>query len=333
MQPVRSIKNQYPGINAHLHSLWQAVGGWSRFHTNHITDLMRVLRPLLIPMGYDADVEPSLQIRRIDDAEPAWFPESDVTIYDLNREHAGKPRLTPQPASVAEMVLTIPEAMFGEPLSAKTYSAVKIYEYRPSKLDRGDPVAWIELLSPSNKPGGRDAQDYFDKRLAVLENGLVFVELDYLHESAPTLKGLPNYRTRRGQTTDEQARAYRIIVIDPRPDLRQGIVRVSEFDVDAPLPTVTIPLSGDDTVAFDFGSPYRKTLEETLYGLQLVDYSELPQNFDRYSAARMLAVLNASQQGIDLETGPFPVQDMPLEKALAQIEALNQAETSSGENV
>jgi hypothetical protein len=25
MQPVRSIKNQYPGINAHLHSYWQGI--------------------------------------------------------------------------------------------------------------------------------------------------------------------------------------------------------------------------------------------------------------------------------------------------------------------
>lgn len=28
MDPVKSIKNQYLGINAHLHSLWQAEGSW-----------------------------------------------------------------------------------------------------------------------------------------------------------------------------------------------------------------------------------------------------------------------------------------------------------------
>jgi hypothetical protein len=65
-------KNQYRGVNAHLYSLWQRLGGWSRFHTNHITDLMRVMRPLLLPVGYDAEVEPS------------QYPESDVTIYDLS---------------------------------------------------------------------------------------------------------------------------------------------------------------------------------------------------------------------------------------------------------
>ncbi|HEY8602006.1 MAG TPA: hypothetical protein VIL85_26505 [Thermomicrobiales bacterium] len=57
-----SARNQYVGINPHLHSYWQGRGGWSRFHTNHIADLLRALRPLLLPRGYDADIEPSLQI-------------------------------------------------------------------------------------------------------------------------------------------------------------------------------------------------------------------------------------------------------------------------------
>lgn len=74
MAPVRSIRNQYLGINAHLHSFWQGVGGWSRFHTNHISDLLRMLRPLLLPLGYDADIEPSLQIRRVDDGGPDLRP-------------------------------------------------------------------------------------------------------------------------------------------------------------------------------------------------------------------------------------------------------------------
>jgi hypothetical protein len=279
-------------------------------------------------MGYDADVEPSLQIRRLDDLSLTTSnPESDVTIYDLNPTR--KPRTTPAPAGAAEMVLTLPEALFGEPLSEKEYSAVKIYALKPGRVDRGNPVAWIELLSPSNKPGGRDAQAYFDKRLTVLENGVVFIEIDYLHESAPTLKGIPNYRRRRGTTADEEARAYRIIVVDPRPNFDEGIVRVHEFDVDAPFPLVAIPLNEEDIFQFDFGIAYRKTFEETLYGLQLVDYHELPLHFDRYSesdqariANRMLAVLEVASQGLELESTPFPTHQLELSTALEQIEAL-----------
>jgi hypothetical protein len=328
-EPVRSIRSQYLGINAHLHSYWQAVGGWGRFHTNHITDLLRALRPLLLPLGYDADVEPSLQIRRIDDSGPDLRPESDVTIYDLDPARARLSRRTPSSVSVAELVLPLSDALFGEPLSEKEYGAIGIYEYVPGKLDRGEPITWIELLSPSNKPGGRDAREYFDKRLAVLESGLVFIEIDYLHESPSTLRGLPSYRPRRGQPDDDRAHAYRIAAIDPRPDLRHGLVRAREFGVDVPIPVVAIPLSGDDSLPFDFGLPYRKTIEETLYGLQLVDYREFPLHFDRYSAEdqrrialRMLATVEAAQAGKDLEDGPFPTSDLDLNAALTRLAAL-----------
>ena len=64
MKPVHTVKNQYLGINAHLHSYLQASSDWTEFHTNHITDLMRLMRAQLYPMGYIAKIEQSLQIRR-----------------------------------------------------------------------------------------------------------------------------------------------------------------------------------------------------------------------------------------------------------------------------
>lgn len=44
MEEVRSIKNQYLGINAHLHSLWQAEGDWDEFHASHIIYLANALK-------------------------------------------------------------------------------------------------------------------------------------------------------------------------------------------------------------------------------------------------------------------------------------------------
>lgn len=88
---IRSIRNQYRGINAHLHSYWQAMGGWSSFHGNHIADLLRALRAALRPMGYTADLESSLQVRRLD--QPIDEPESAVTIFD---PHPIRPFLPPQ---------------------------------------------------------------------------------------------------------------------------------------------------------------------------------------------------------------------------------------------
>ncbi len=205
-------------------------------------------------------------------------------------------------------MLPLPEGLFGEPLSSKEYSAIGIYESVPGRLDRGAPIAWLELLS-SNKPGGRDAQDYVDKRLAVLESGIVFVELDYLHESAPTLPGLPSYRPRRGSPrrrgTRLPDRRDRSAPQPPRRHHPRQPIRRGRGN-----PDHVHPLSGTDALPFDFGLPYRKTFEETLYGLQLVDYGELPQHFDRYSAAdqrrialRMLAVAEAAAEGATWRAG------------------------------
>ncbi|MEZ4863131.1 MAG: DUF4058 family protein [Caldilineaceae bacterium] len=329
MQPVRSIKNQYLGINAHLHSHWQTVGGWSDFHSAHITDLSKTLKAQLLPMGYTTEIEPSLQIRRVDDSRD--WPESDITIYDLLRDHT--PVLTPattSSATLAPLSLLIEDA----PVSEKPYGAVAVYEYIPRKRDRGEPVAWIELLSPANKGKSEDAATYVQKRHTILQSGLVFIEIDYLHETPSTFARLANYSAHltngnHGSDASAKAHPYRIVVLDPRPDLRQGQAYLAEFDVDEPIPTVPIPLNAGDQLHFDFGAPYRKTVEEELYGLEFVDYRELPLHFNRYSkddqariAVRMVTVLEATVNEIDLETGPFPVQALPLESALAALEAL-----------
>ncbi len=330
MKPVRSIKNQYRGINAHLHSFFQTEGGWPEFHTRHIVHLADALKSILLPMGYTTAIEPSVQIRRIDTFAEPEYSEADVAIFDLDPIRVRQP-VSPM-SSPGELILPIEEILRVDTRSEKDYNAIKIYELKPVKLDRGEPIAWIELLSPSNKPGGQDAREYFDKRANLIESGMVFIEIDFLHESAPALNKLPNYRARKNQYSEMNAHPYRIVIVDPRPDIKTGVVRINEFDVDAPIPTLSIPLSGDDILTFDFGVPYQKTYVEALYGLEWVDYSHLPVHFERYSvadqtriAARMLAVLEATHNGIDLESASFPVKEVSLETALTEIKAIIQA--------
>ncbi|MCB0061616.1 MAG: DUF4058 family protein [Caldilineaceae bacterium] len=335
MDGVRSVKNQYLGINAHLHSHWQTVGGWSDFHSAHIGDISKTLKAQLLPMGYTTEIEQSLQIRRVDDSRD--WPESDITIYDLLRNRPPNQELPhPLETGAATVVLPLPLMVEENLVSEKPYGAIAVYEYIPRKRDRGEPVVWIELLSPANKGRGTDGAKYIEKRRTILESGIVFVEIDYLHETPSTFARLPRYSNgehnghdEHGQTkhgTHQPAHPYRIVVLDPRPDLQNGKVYLDEFDVDAPIPTVPIPLNGTDLLRFDFGVPYRKTFEEELYGLEFVNYRELPQRLQRYSeedqtriAARMLAVLEAAQAHVDLETGPFPAEPVPLETALAEL--------------
>lgn len=325
MQAVQSVKNQYLGINAHLHSYWQEKGGWPEFHTKHIVDILTTLKRDLMPLGYSARLEDSLQIRRLG--------HDDVTVYDLDAVRPFIARPPVPPGYPGELVLPIPEAVRVSPRSEKDFSAVKIYEYDWTNREFGDPVAWIELLSPSNKPGGGDAAAYYEKRFKLLQTGLTFVEIDYLHESAPTFRGIPNYRTCPGSPGEADAHPFRIVVIEPRPSFSEGMIRSREFDVDMPIPTVRIPLSGEDVLEFDFGIPYQKTYEEMVYGLDagFVDYAAFPYNFDRYSAddqrhivSRMLSVMEALRDKCDLETGPFPTRDLPLDEARTAMEALKQ---------
>jgi hypothetical protein len=64
---VRSEHNSYRGVNAHLHSLWQARGGWHEFHSLYLANLYTQIKPRLLEMGYTAALESSVQVRRLDD--------------------------------------------------------------------------------------------------------------------------------------------------------------------------------------------------------------------------------------------------------------------------
>ena len=311
MPPLHSLKNQYRGINAHLHSRWQMQGNWAGFHTRHIGDLAGLMRAQLYPMGYVAEIEESLQVRRT--GNPAWNPRADVLILDdgssLRVVDTERRRTY---GGTQEMVVTIPEALAHDEVDY--YKAIVIYR---ATSDRGEPVAWIELLSPSNKPGGWDWPNYSSKRERLVQSELVFVEIDYLHETKPTLDVAP------------VDLPYRLIVIDPHPNLREGQVRIRSLHVDDPLPTMAIPLLNDDVLEFDFGAAYDKTFTEMLYGNE-VDYNQLPLNFERYNeidqtriANRMLAVMKAAGQGANLEeSAPLPPENLAVNEALAQIEAI-----------
>jgi len=315
--PIRTLTNQYRGINAHLHSQWQASGGWDEFHTAYIVYLANALKAALRPLGYTASIEQSLQIRR--QGFPISRPESDVTIYDPDLDRAAQPP-SPQSSAVAQVIPVLELLQVAAPDLAQ-YKAVAIHG-----AEKGTPVAWVELLSPSNKPGGQDAAYYDKKRLSLLHTGIVFVELDYLHESPPTFEGLPNYRS--GPMT-APATPYRIVVIDPRPAFESGKGYIYGVDVDSPLPTVVIPLSGADQVAIDLDSVYQRTFQDSLFG-DSVDYAALPVNFTRYRpadqariVARMVAVLEAHERGERLDSGvPLPTQPMSLADGLQRLPPL-----------
>jgi hypothetical protein len=58
---------------------------------------------------------------------------------------------------------------------------------------------------------------------------------------------------------------------------------VYAFDVSAQIPTVSIPLVNDETVALDFNAVYQQTFEQVKVFRLLIDYAQEPVNFSSYS--------------------------------------------------
>jgi Protein of unknown function (DUF4058) len=345
MQRLISPNNQYMGINAHLHShfLHSDSEGWEEFHSDHITDLTRAMNVQLMAMGYIARKERSLQIRYFD--EKLRAPISDVLIQD---RLAQRQRATPQPIFDSSLVMRkIPASALLEfrEIDAKRPTAIKIYE-RDDDEERGKPVAWIELLSPSNKSDAGYRQ-YTAKRDALLGNRLVFVEIDYLQGISTTLEKIPDYIPRDHQTADD-AHPYHIWLIDPRlphDDERSGAI--AAFDVDQPIPLIPIPLNHGDHLTCDFNAVYHQTFRvQPAYSLA-VNYFNAPENVeqdynlrDRVAiAARMITVQQLAQAGVNVAESPHPIDSSLLEtliqqpERVAQILALNSASNGSANDL
>lgn len=314
--PIHTLKNQYHGINAHLHSFWQATGTWNRFHNAYVTHLAEVFIAQLLHLGYIAEMEDSIQVRRI---EKFWSgsPQSGTSnAYHLDKLSTS-PTLSVAPVALANIT------ELEEDLEHQ-YSAIALRHSRSAK-GTGEIIAWIELLSPSTKGSGSNAGVYFVKRRNILEQGSIFVEIDYLHTKPPTFERLADY-TRQ----ETGAYPYRIVVIDPRPSYHQAKAYLYEFGVDVPIPDVTVSLSADDTVTMNLDTLYQDMIARG-YAYHSVDYAQLPMEFERYTPAdqtriarRMLAVMEAVRDGVDLATIPAPldVKDVTLEDALEKIQQL-----------
>jgi hypothetical protein len=281
--PLKAHDNLYRGVNAHLHSLFQAKGGWASFHTQHIGHLAEAINALL-PAGYLVDVEQSLQLKEIhpDTGERLLRPEPDLTVYATSAT-TGKPHTSDGPAAT----LILPLLQTVELTEDVYFPAVLIYETREDAI-LGRPLTRIELFSPSNKFGG-GAWLYREKRLAALSSGLRLVEIDYLHETEPHALGFPSYPRQH-----PDAFAYNAIISDPTPTLEAGHTWFYGFGVDEPMPILPIPLLGSEAIQVDMGAVYRRTFGSLAAYSHRVDYALLPERFERYRAddqARIRAVM------------------------------------------
>lgn len=304
---VRSSQNQYLGVNAHLHSDFQSRGGWASFHTHHITNLADEINRKL-PPGYLVDIERSLQIREFhpDTGERLRRPEPDITIYETETSAR---RTVSVSSGGSVLALTQPVIETIELDDDQYYSALVIYQLEEDETF-GRPVTRIEVLSPTNKDGDGYLQ-YREKRAATVKSGTCLVEIDYLHETPSPVKGVPNYRRRQPGSFP-----YNITVSNPTPDLETGLALTIPIGVDEVIPTIDVPLAGNDVLPLDFGAVYNTTYRSLGAYSYRVDYEQLPERFETYNETdqerirrRVRIVLDAHQRGLNLEAGPFPVPE------------------------
>ncbi len=265
-------ENPYPGVNAHLNSLLQTPGTpeqpsmWPGFHLAHIAHIVDALNDQL-PDQYVAIAEQSLQSRGLDIAIEPERPKPDVTIFRQ-----------PSPSPMAASSVTA--APFWEaPLIAimdpvQQPRAVIIREVAPQHT-LGRVVTRIELLSPSNKPGGSGADGYAARRQEALDSSVPLIEIDYLHESPSVIAQLPHY------PTHAQSYPFIILVSDPRPVWSQGALRAYGFRVGEQPQTFPLPLMGDDELPFNLTSVYDRTFRGGRWG-SFLDYAREPERMHTY---------------------------------------------------
>jgi len=167
------VSNLFNGFNPYTMAFLQQDGeNWDEFHKMSFGNIQNALNDDLERHGYVARLRPGLQVRIWDEDAETWGrrrnPEPDVLITDKHPSPDLSDRSSPSNAPQGAIVFKAEEAAG---LSAeKFYWALAIFDVQ-AKDKENPPVAWIELLSPSNKPHHlTDWQDWRDK-LEHLSNG------------------------------------------------------------------------------------------------------------------------------------------------------------------
>jgi hypothetical protein len=270
-----SLKNPYQGVNAHLNSLLQPAGTdeqpslWPGFHTAYIINLVQEINSQL-PANYMAIGEHSLQSRAESDegSVSISLPQPDVTVF---QQGSG--------AALAEKVEIEPswQTAIDEALDPEDRMTAVVVRKLTGQTTIGVPVLRIELLSPSNKFGGRHYSAYRSRRNEAIESNVPLVEIDYLHESVSPIVGLPHY------PDAEKSYPYYIAIHDNRPTWQEGLTSAYGFSIGQAIPELLLPLDGDNNFLFNFNPVYQQTFELGRWG-QLINMSELPARFETYRA-------------------------------------------------
>ena len=222
---------------------------WEDFHTRFITALADSLLPGVRPR-YVVRVERRVYLEHAPEG-PADFINPDVMVLERPEEPSPS---TEGSGGTATLVAVTP-VVLSVPIPERRRQAYLTVRERESM----EVITVIEVLSPSNKRSGSDGQrEYLSKREAVLLSGTHLVELDLLRggKRLPTNEPLPP-----GDYYAIVSRAAR----RPRVDVYAWPLR-------HPLPTIPVPLTGNDpAVPLDLQAVFNTVYDRAGYDYSL-DY-------------------------------------------------------------
>lgn len=250
-----TTQNIFEGINPILNEKLLREN-WQELHNLYLADMLKLLRADLTHKGYTVGLEESVQVYRMGDDPIAYRP--DILISRLS--HPPTPSIQPQNRQIyATEVLPITDMLISE--EVPNIMAVVI-----RKRGQNKPITWIELLSPTNKLPNHVFYDYQFKRDDIVKSGICYIELDFIHTQPPTSQKITQYQ--------QGGFPFHGIVMIPRPTIQEGHILLYHFGIADKIPTITIPLDGEDTHLFDFNMVYQKIFLEASYGLT-IDYADL----------------------------------------------------------
>lgn len=135
-------------------------------------------------------------------------------------------------------------------------------------------LASIHLLSPGIKPGGESFDAYLSYRASLISSGIQLIEIDYWHTTLPLLESAAAYNQ-----GDVGSAPYMIINTFGEDDYT-----LHYFHVDDEIPPARLHLQSEHALYIDLRAAYFQTFAtNNFYGQYVVDYSQLPHDFETYS--------------------------------------------------
>lgn len=237
------FKNPFTGINPLYHEILLIQNRWISFHNAFLVECFKTLSTKLRNTGYKVELEETLHIHPI--VQDVIRHRPDLYISKKGQSYLSHTQTANDVVAITDILDMDDE----EP------NPIAIVIHR----GEGEPVAWVELLSPTNKLPNYAYYQYAGKRKVVLSMGIVFIEIDFIHTQSPTFR-YPDYSKH-----EKDAQPFHITTIIPNPTLENGVAQVLHFNVMSRIPIIKIPLLGNETVDIDLDAVYQQLFVDADY--------------------------------------------------------------------